>query len=298
MNITEIFREKMACDGIVTKEPIISDGELHRIHVEGDKAGSRNGWYVLYADRVPSGAFGSWKADISKRWCIKSHIRMTRNEWLEYRRKMEDAHHQRKQAKAYEHECAGKRARGIWRYSHVANLNHPYFVKKAVSPFSARQRGDVLVLPIMDFQNIIWSLQFIDANGSKFLLSGGAKKSNFIPVNGTLDSNPILICEGWATGATLATDNPFSCVIAAIDANNLEPVASKIRLYKPRSKIIICADDDRMTQGNPGQTKARQAAIVSGALLSSPQWPINAPESLTDFNDLSCWLESNKEVLA
>jgi putative DNA primase/helicase len=37
------------------------DGRVHRYRVQGDKSGSRNGWYVLHAHPVLAGAFGSWK---------------------------------------------------------------------------------------------------------------------------------------------------------------------------------------------------------------------------------------------
>lgn len=298
MDFIELFRSQMAADGIVTEEIIIADGELHRFHVTGDKQHTRNGWYVLYPDNLPSGAFGSWKTGISKKWCQKSQDRMTKHEWLEHNRKMEDARHKRDQQKLQEQQRAAQRANAIWNHCEIANPNHPYLIKKRVSPFIARQRKDVLVLPIIDLKNMIWSLQFIHRDGYKILLSGGAKKSNFIPVNGTLADSPILICEGFATGATLAADYPHACVISAIDANNLKPVASKIRRNNPRSEIIICADDDRLTEGNPGQIKARQAAVDSGASLASPQWPINAPESLTDFNDLACWVNDNMEGVA
>lgn len=298
MDFIELFKNHMAVDGIVTEEEIIADGELHRFKITGDKQHSQNGWYVLYADKLPSGAYGNWKTSISRKWCLKSQDRMTKHEWLEHHRKMEEARLKRDQEKIQEQQHAAQRASTIWNYCEIANPNHPYLIKKRIPPFIARQRNNVLVLPIIDLQSKIWSLQFIHADGSKILLSGGAKKSNFIPINGTLDDSPILICEGFATGGTLATDYPHACVISAIDANNLEFVASKIRRNNPNSKIIICADDDRLTQGNPGQTKARQAAIASGSLLSSPQWPSNAPVSLTDFNDLACWSRDSKETMA
>ena len=57
----------------------------------------------------------------------------------------------------------------------------------------------------------------------------------------------------------------------------------------PAAKIIVAGDDDRLTTGNPGLTKAREAAIAADALLALPQWPSGAPESLTDFNDLAIW---------
>jgi len=53
---------------------------------------------------------------------------------------------------------------------------------------------------------------------------------------------------------------------------------------------VIAGDDDRRTVGNPGATRAKAAAIASGALLALPQWPKHTPDHLTDFNDLAVWL--------
>ena len=58
----------------------------------------------------------------------------------------------------------------------------------------------------------------------------------------------------------------------------------------PATEMVIAGDDDRRTPGNPGATRAKAAAIASDALLALPQWPADAPESLTDFNDLARWL--------
>jgi hypothetical protein len=37
------------------------DGLLHRYHVRGDKPGTENGFYRIYADEWPAGYVGSWK---------------------------------------------------------------------------------------------------------------------------------------------------------------------------------------------------------------------------------------------
>ncbi len=61
------FKADMAVAGIMTKDMIEADGELHRVHVEDDRPRSRNGWYVLNLDReLPSGAFGSWKLGLKE----------------------------------------------------------------------------------------------------------------------------------------------------------------------------------------------------------------------------------------
>ena len=146
------------------------------------------------------------------------------------------------------------------------------------------------------------SLQFIAGDGGKRLLSNGQKSGYSIPVNGLLSiemvqPQQIVICEGWATGATLAEDEPAALVLAAIDAGNLKAVALSVRQQWPEVPITIAGDDDRMTQGNPGRTKATDAAITVDGQVAFPQWPEGAPESLSDFNDLACWLRTTaKEV--
>ena len=107
---------------------------------------------------------------------------------------------------------------------------------------------------------------------------------------GSLPADLIVIAEGSATASTVATQFPGACVLAAIDAGNLEPVARAVRSRYPAVQIVVAADDDRLTPGNPGLTKAREAAAAVGGKLVRPVWPEGAPDDLTDFNDLAAWL--------
>lgn len=274
---------------------ICADGQLQRYRVVGDKSNTKNGWYVLHLDGIPSGAFGSWKMNFSSTWCAKSRSLMRPEEISEHRRRIDKVCRQREQVKKQEQYRAAKRAHEIWRTSKSADPLHPYLQMKRITPFVARQRGNALVLPVIDCGMQIHSLQFINQDGSKLLLSGGAKKGHFIPITPLSPNSIILLAEGYATSATLAQNYPDKSVIAAIDAGNLESVAIAIRRSFPNKEIIICADDDRRISGNPGITKGRQAAITVGAKFAAPQWPEGAPDSLTDFNDLARWL-ANKEV--
>lgn len=40
----------------------VPDGKIHRFHVPGDKPGSLKGWYLLFAEPIATGCFGSPKA--------------------------------------------------------------------------------------------------------------------------------------------------------------------------------------------------------------------------------------------
>ena len=80
-------------------------GTLQRFHVPGDKSGSLNGWAVLYADGIASGAFGSWKHGQAHRWSSREPATPFEADQLRQRierarRQREAEQHQRQQAAA------------------------------------------------------------------------------------------------------------------------------------------------------------------------------------------------------
>ena len=264
------------------------DGDLHRYQVEGDKASSRNGWYVIHMDHSTFAEFGSWKSGARGSWRAKAnHLGTCRDQ----RKRIENERAQHTAVQQQKWGTAATRALEQWRQAKPAHPDHPYLLAKRVSPRSARQINDRLILPVVTVTGVLSSLQFISRDGTKLLLKGGRKHSCFIPVSGRSGIPKVLICEGWATGATLAEACPEALVLAAIDAGNLKHVASEYRRRYPDAGITICADDDRHTAGNPGVTNARAAALAVGGQLAIPEWPPDAPDTLTDFNDLAVWLE-------
>ena len=70
------------------------DGGIHRFNVPGDKAGTLNGWYVLYLDGIASGAFGSWKAGSAHTWCSREPLDAREAEQV--RQRIEQAKRQRR----------------------------------------------------------------------------------------------------------------------------------------------------------------------------------------------------------
>ena len=82
----------------------------------------------------------------------------------------------------------------------------------------------------------------------------------------------ILIAEGFATGATLheITGHAVAC---AFSAGNLKPVAEALKRKYPDTVLVICADDDHATDGNPGISKATEAAQAVEGLLAVPGFP-------------------------
>lgn len=283
------FRNAIRAAGMEPPDAI-EPGKLHRFPGNGKRPSNRAGWCLLFDDGL-GGCLGDWSSGLTETWQARRDKRYSRSEREAFARRVKAA---KKQAKAEHHarqEEAANRATAIWNVATHAPGSHPYLIRKRIQPHDARLYKGALTLPVMDFAGMLTSLQFISADGSKRLLTSGRKRGCFIPLAGEM-ANPsrVIICEGWATGCTLAEDEPTALVLAAIDAGNLEPVSVSARRRWPSAELVIAGDDDRLTPGNPGATKARAAAIAASALLALPQWPENAPESLTDFNDLAMLL--------
>ncbi|MEA3275281.1 MAG: toprim domain-containing protein [Pseudomonadota bacterium] len=288
------FRNEIRGAGLEPPDAI-EPGKLHRFPGSGKRPSNRAGWCLLFDDGV-GGCFGDWSSGFSETWQAKREKPWSRAERATFARRVEAAKKQAEVERTARQTDAADRAGTIWNAATPAPGNHPYLVRKNIEPHSARLHKGALVLPVMDFTGKLTSLQFIAADGGKLLLSGGRKRGSFIPVAGDM-ANPtrVIVCEGWATGCTLAEDEPAALVLAAIDSGNLESVAVSTRHRWPSVELVIAGDDDRLTPGNPGTTKAKAAAIASNALLALPQWPEGAPKSLSDFNDLAVWLARHVE---
>lgn len=290
------FSDAMAAHYITPPTHIDADEELHRFYVDGDKRGSLNGWYVLHLDPIPYGLFGNWKTGVTGKWSIEA--KMTWQEQMQVRERMRQKKQQQAKALSKEQEDTANICLQRWQKYRKADVSHPYLINKQIKPYIARQKEDILALPIIDVDGKLWSIQYISPLGDKVLCLHGAKKRHFIPVHHDLRPGiKILICEGFATGASLAELEPDACVVAAIDAGNLEPVAIAIRKKYPSNDMVICADDDRTLPNNIGLMKAKQAAQAINARWVKPQWSSDTPIELSDFNDWMCWLNTQGDTL-
>ena len=284
------FRDAIRVTGLEPPDDIVP-GKLYRFPGVGKRKNNTAGWCKLFDDGR-GGCFGDWSSGFSENWQERRRKPLSCRGRAALLRRIAEARAQSEaDRRARQAEAAG-RASAIWNGTVPAPGNHPYLTRKAVGPYGARLHKGALVLPVMDFAGKLTSLQFIDSCGGKLLLSDGRKRGCVIPVAGDRkEPFRVIVCEGWATGCTLAEAEPAALVLAAIDAGNLEPAAVAARHKWPSVKIVVAGDDDRLTAGNPGATKARAAAIAANALLALPQWPEDAPDSLTDFNDLAVWLK-------
>lgn len=171
-------------------------------------------------------------------------------------------------------------------------FEHTYLGRKKINPHGVRFLKSVqgltnaLIIPVYDAgnKNRLQSLQFVDEAGNKRFLKGGRKKAGFYPVSDHLDQGRIVICEGFATGATLVEYYfPDDTVLCAFDAGSLEAVAVAFRKQFPKREMIIAGDNDHEAKFNTGLMKGRQAALVAKAEFIYPHF--HDGETGSDFND-------------
>ena len=284
--VETLFREALqGAYGVLDWLPL-ADGAIHRFHVPGDRQGSCNGWYVLFADGVAAGAFGSWKAGDAHHWSSRGEVSATDVEQL--RQRIDQARQQREAEQRQRQQQASEYAGWRWNNARRADPAHPYLQAKRIRSYGLRQHRDELLVPLY-LDGALVNLQRIGADGGKRFLRGGRITGCYSPLGSITPGRRLYVCEGWATGASIheSSGSPVAC---AMNAGNLKPVAMALRAkYGDLVELVIAGDDDRQTLGNPGRTAAMATALAAGALVTFPDWPADAPPSLTDFNDLARW---------
>jgi len=245
-----------------------------------DRKGDEAGWCKLFDDGE-GGVFGCWRQGISETWQAGTPRSADQQAafLIHVKQAKEEAAMIEEQIRA---DCR-KTSAMLWEKCRDVEVKHPYLTAKGIKPWGIKQLKESLVVPVRDTTNILRSLQFIMPDGSKKFKIGTAVSGCYHAIG--KPNGKILIAEGYATGATLheITGHAVAC---AFTAGNLKSVAEALRDKYPDTVLVICADDDHATEGNPGVRKATEAARVVSGLLAVPCFPATRIEKDTDFNDL------------
>ena len=293
-DILHSFAECLRSAGLEV-EAVQADGLLHRCGTT-DRPRRRDGAYKAFLDAPASLWWKNWRTGDEGTWTARPEKELTaaQRKALHERIRAIRAHNEAEQARRWQ--AAAKLAISIWNHASPVGDNHPYLQRKEVPAIGLRQTEDGrLIVPLLNQSGKIQSLQFIlpdkPAEGTdKFFLRGGKTSGGFFSIpakNGTKDG-PLLIAEGYATGASLHLATGHA-VLIAFNAGNLEAVARLARARYPDREILLCADTDCETvkpdgsPWNPGREAASSAAqAVGGKLALCPAHDGRA----TDFNDL------------
>lgn len=265
------FSAALSVRGIVPGD-IVADGTLQRCATEGGKAGRKDACYILHLDSFPAGGFENHRDGHGwENWRCHGADPLTPEMAVEHRRRAEADRQAREADRLERQRAAATKAARLWRTAPPATNAHPYLIAKGVAAYGIRRLRDQLVIPLRDTSATLWSLQFIGPTGTKRFLTGGRKRGCYCAIGNVGDV--LCVCEGYATGASIYAATGHA-VAVALDAGNLEPVARALREKFPALRLVICADNDLETPGNPGVTSAAAAARTVNGLLAVPSFAV------------------------
>ena len=265
--------DKIRDRGILA-EQLSFDGLIYRCGTAGNPH-SENGWIKAFPDRL--GAIigdwgGGWKDYVSsngnKGPLTEEKLEAIRQASIEANAKREQDYLIAAQDALTQYESAEE------------CTSHPYLEKKKVLPVPGlRMLNGDLIVPGFGPDDTIQTIQRITPGGTKLFHKGGRAKGASFFIDGPDDST-FYFAEGLATALAgrLATDSP---VFVCFNAGNLVNVARMVREAFPDKPLVILADNDSRTPGNPGLQKAREAAKEVRGLVAAPQ-------DHGDWNDVLC----------
>ena len=282
--------------GIDPPSTIYMDGKIHRFKTNSkgsSGAGDKTGWYICYSDNTPAGRFGDWRAGIEVSFRADIGRKFTAAEEMAHSRRMSEAKAARDAELAKQHEVTEDVVAKIWADCTPANKDHPYLKKKGICVHGSRVTGDGrLVVPLLNKDGTLSTLQYISTDGGKLYHKGGATGGKFWSIGNAENPKTIFIAEGFATAATIHETTGSICIVA-YSASNIVPVTGIMReTYGATQDIVIVADND---SSGVGMRYAEQASAKHGARIVSPPELGDANDYVANGGDLLSLLMPPKD---
>lgn len=306
--------EQMQAFGLLVDRLEVGRASTKRVRVDTAKCPvdrekwKTAGWYKLNDFTIDGttyivGSFGYWKGSENNAQKVEWKKEWVDNLTPEQKQAMADAHRasikKAEEERKREIEYCANQAQTNWLKLKTEG-DSSYLAKKQAGAFGVKfhPKKDAIVVPVQDIKGKLFALQIIRGNlpadskipAKQFWPRGAEIKGHFHVIGTIAGAKTIFIAEGYATAASIhqATGAP---VVVAFNANNLTPVTKEIAKAHKYAKIVVCADDDYLTDGNPGVTQAQNAALSIGGEWIKPDFvvagiDIRNGEKLTDFNDL------------
>ena len=271
------------------------NGGPWRVKVEGDH--EKRGWYLLHERRLDDGetvlvgSFGVWRGNSSNAQKVELKRKpLTAEQKAALKSRIAEDQKAAERIRKATAARAAQRAQTVWEKCSREG-DSAYLARKGIAGHGVRYspKGAVVV-PMLDASGRVHGLQFIHATkrhgrDKDFWPAGMAKLSHYHHI-GPTPTTVMLVAEGYATAASLfeATGWP---VAVAFDAGNLVHVSQALAKRYKGVHFLVCADDDHLTDGNPGITAASTAAVAVGGAWVAPVFAADrGQQKITDFNDL------------
>ena len=297
---------QFADHGLEPAQPL-TFGKLTRCKTTQDKGKEKNGWYVIHEHRTDKnetlifGSYGDWRTGDSNKIKVKAG-RMSQEERDVMRARQEEGKRRAAEIAANAARRAANRASGLFKRMPEMGRS-AYLDRKQIVGMGVRYapRSGAVLVPMSNVRDQIVGLQVIypgkqqDTGRDKSYWPYGMSKEGAFHLIGPHPEpgEPVLVCEGYATGASLHMATSLTVAIA-FDAGNLSVVAKAMRERFPGRALIVCRDDDWKTKRpngepwNPGEEKGSNAALIVGGQVVGPVFSGEREIKWTDFNDLHC----------
>jgi putative DNA primase/helicase len=304
----EQFAEALRECGLLADGSVQMDGQMHRVPVEGDRGNERSGAYVGHLDQRPAGFIQNFKTGVKTTWkATGCAVALDAEDRARLTAEAAQSRHERALERERQYARAAQQVNAIWTAATPIEA-HPYLAEKAVPSHGLRQGVDGqtitvqdrqgmeyevsiagrLLVPVMDANGRMMSLQLIDAAGTKMFMPNGRVESGHFVLGDLEKSGPLLIAEGYATAATLHELTGMPAIVA-FNAGNLVPVAQTLRQLQPNRIIHIAGDNDHQQEArgkpNVGREKATEAAAAVGGFTLLPAFA--EQDAGSDWNDLA-----------
>lgn len=268
--------------GIIYRD-VPADGRFHETDIADDKHGKGDGRIKYFPDGTGGIAF-NWKGE-KKPFFADDGRTLNDDERRERDRKRQEAIKQAEADEAARHAGAAKKALPFVEKATPATAAHGYLQAKGIQPHGALLHSDGRLILAMRIGKELHSIQFIAADGTKRFLPDGRVKGCYFRIGTGAEAKErgmLLLCEGFATGATLREATGLF-VVVCFTAGNLLEVAKFMQDALPDVKIIIAGDVDK---SGTGQRAATEAAKAVDGIVALPQF---TPEELAADKPPSDW---------
>ncbi len=309
------FSDAMRAHGLKPQGLPILDGKLRYVAVEGNKGRERSGAYRgFYDEGRPAGAIYNWKqGGFVATWKAEGEmVPVSAVDQVALAARAEAQAVERERERVTREEAGARLAVQLLAGARPADASHPYLAAKGIEAhgLSVAVQGQTvpvqdakgttrnvsiagrLLVPLHDVHGEVRNVQTIAADGTKLYLGGAQKTGTFHLLGEMRSGSPVLVVEGYATGATVHRATGMA-VAVALDTSNLMAVAAALRDQDPARPIYMAADNDHHLPlrvkplPNAGREKAEaaSAAVGSTMLLPEPVAGQVAKGKGTDWND-------------
>ena len=334
VNFDDVERQILAA-GLVLDKPLRFDSVIQRWKTTESKGGEKPGWTKLKEWQSKAGniyvvgCFGVWQGNDDGYTRIELPKRddpnlpaLTDEEIAAARAAQKAAAQAVAEERKREAKVAAGWAAQVWSRCVPAEA-HEYLVRKQIKANGTRvwngaddlslpgiddanfwrlgKSAGALAVPMHDVNGNVCGLQLIfpkghDFDGKQFWPTGMSMGGSFGVIGGWRRNGVLLLTEGFATAASLHESTGLP-VAYAFSANNIGKAAKAIRAKYKQIRILICADDDYLTEEKTGKNPGVDAAMLAASEIEQASWIkpdfIDADgndrrngRKLSDFNDL------------